>query len=60
MDAGVAVDHSVTVAAKMLRLELPKTKAELERGLSEFVLDCTACDMEVLWVRGISVADTGH
>ena len=37
----------VTVATKMLRLELLKTKAELERGLSEFVLDCTACGMEV-------------
>jgi hypothetical protein len=33
----------ITVAAKMLRLDLPKTKADLERGLSEFVLDCTAC-----------------
>ena len=33
-----AADHSVTVAAKMMRLELLKPKAELERGLSEFVL----------------------
>ncbi len=60
MDAGLAADHPVTVAAKMLRLELLKTKAELERGLSEFVLDCTACGMEVHWVRGISMTDPGH
>jgi hypothetical protein len=32
MDAGLAADHSVMVAAKMLRLELQKTKAELERA----------------------------
>src|SRR5262245_10492936 len=50
----------VTVRAKMLRLELLKTKAELERGLSEFVLDCTACGMDVHWVQGISMADPGH
>src|SRR5262245_14509495 len=60
MDAGLAADHPVTVAAKMLRLELLKTKAELERGLSEFVLECTACGMDVHWIQGISVADPGH
>jgi hypothetical protein len=47
MDARLPADHQVTIAAKMLRLELLKTKAELERGLGEFVLDCTACGMEV-------------
>jgi hypothetical protein len=52
MEAGLAADHLVTVAAKMLRLELLKTKAELERGLSDFVLNCTACGMEVHWARG--------
>src|SRR5262245_18146735 len=41
-DAGLAADHPVTVAAKLM-LELLKTKAELEWGSSEFVLDCTAC-----------------
>ncbi len=60
MEAGLAANHPVTVAAKMLRLELLKTKAELERGLSDFVLECTACGMEVHWVQGISMADPGH
>ncbi len=59
-EAGLGGDHPVTVAAKMLRLELLKTKAELERGLSEFVLDCTKCGTEVHWVQGISMSDPGH
>src|SRR5215211_5962145 len=40
INAGLDADHPATVAAKMLRLELLKTKADLERGLSEFVLNC--------------------
>jgi hypothetical protein len=60
MEAGLAADHPVTVTAKMLRLELLKTKAELERSLSELVLDCTACGMEVHWAQGISMSDPGH
>ncbi len=60
MDAGLAADHPVTVAAKIMRLELLKTKAELERGLGEFVLDCTSCGQEVHWVQGISMSDPGH
>jgi hypothetical protein len=31
MYAGLPADHPVTVAAKMMRLEILKTKAELER-----------------------------
>jgi hypothetical protein len=57
MDAGLAADHPVTVATKMLRLELLKTKAELEGRLGEFVLDCTKCGQEVRWVQGMSMAD---
>jgi hypothetical protein len=60
MNAGLVADHPIPVGAKMLRLELLKTKAELERSLSELVLDCTACGMEVHWVQGVSVADPGH
>jgi hypothetical protein len=60
MNAGLAADHPIPVGAKMLRLELLKTKAELERSLSELVLDCTACGMVVHWVQGVSVADPGH
>ncbi len=60
MNSGLAADRPIPVGAKMLRLELLKTKAELERSLSELVLDCTACGMEAHWVQGVSVADPGH
>jgi hypothetical protein len=53
-------NHPVTVHAKMLRLELLKVKADLERELGTWVLDCTACGMEVHWVQGISMGDPGH
>ena len=43
----------------MRRLDLLKTKAEVERGLGLFVLDCTSCGMDVYWVQGISMADRG-
>jgi hypothetical protein len=36
-------NHPVTVHAKMLRLELLKVKADLERELEDFVLDCSKC-----------------
>ena len=39
--------------AKMLRLELLKVKADLERELEDFVLDCRACGMDVHWVSGL-------
>ena len=51
MDAGLAADHQVTVDAKQLRLELLKVKADLERELGTWVLDCKACGMDVHWVR---------
>jgi hypothetical protein len=60
MYVGLPADHRVTIAAKMLRLELLNVKADLERGFSDFALDCTACGVEVHWVQGISVADPGH
>jgi len=56
MDAGLAADHPVTVAAKMLRLELLKVKADLERELGTFVLNCSACGLDVHWVSGLRVA----
>jgi hypothetical protein len=59
MDADLAADHSVTLAAKMLRLELLKTKAELERGLAEFSLTCTDCGRNVHRVSGLGNA-AGH
>jgi hypothetical protein len=31
-------------------------KADLERELGKWVLDCKACGMEVHWVQGTSMA----
>jgi hypothetical protein len=45
-------DHPVTVHAKMLRLELLKVKADLERELEGFSLDCSKCGLDVHWVSG--------
>jgi len=45
-------DHPVTVHAKMLRLELLKVKADLERELEDFVLDCSKCGLDVHGSRG--------
>jgi hypothetical protein len=52
-------DHPVTVHAKMLRLELLKVKADLERELEDFVLNCTKCGLDVHWVSGLGVTP-GH
>jgi hypothetical protein len=43
----------------MLRLELLRVKADLERELAELVLDCTDCGRTVHWVSGLGVAP-GH
>ena len=53
-------DHPVTVHAKMLRLELLKVKADLERGLEDFSLNCTKCGLDVHWSRvSASLQGTG-
>lgn len=44
---------------KMLRLELLKVKAELERGLEDLVLNCRDCGLDVHWVAGLGVRP-GH
>jgi hypothetical protein len=49
-------DHPVTVHAKMLRLELLKVKADLERELEDFSLNCSRCGLDVHWVSGLGVA----
>ena len=49
-------DHPVTVHAKMLRLELLKVKADLERELEDFVLNCSKCGLDVHWVGGLGVS----
>jgi hypothetical protein len=52
-------DHPVTVHAKMLRLELLKVKADLERELETWSLNCTKCGLDVHWVSGLGVSP-GH
>jgi hypothetical protein len=52
-------DHPVTVDAKMLRLELLKVKADLERELEDFVPNCKKCGLDVHWVSGLGVSP-GH
>lgn len=53
--------HPVTVHAKMLRLELLRVKADLERSLGELVLDCADCGQTTHCVAGLGVSpDTGR
>ena len=52
-------DHPVTVHAKMLRVELLKVKADLERELEDFVLNCSKCGLDIHWVSGLGV-QPGH
>jgi hypothetical protein len=53
-------DHPVTVHAKMLRLELLRVKADLERELETWSLNCcTKCGLDVHWVGGLGVSP-GH
>jgi hypothetical protein len=40
-------NHPVTVHAKMRRLELLKVKADLERELETWSLNCTKCGLDV-------------
>jgi len=47
MEPGLAADHPVAVAAKQVRLELPKVKADVEQELGKLVLNCTACGQEI-------------
>jgi hypothetical protein len=54
-------DHPVTIHAKMLSLELLKVKADLERELEDFSLNCSKCGLDVHLVGGLgSRPATGH
>jgi hypothetical protein len=57
--AGLDGSHPVTLQAKMLRQELLQVKADLERELSGWVLDCSACSQTVHWVAGLGISP-GH
>jgi hypothetical protein len=59
IDAGPDGSHALTVYAKMLRLELLKVKADLERDLGRLVLDCTDRGQTVHWVAGLGIS-IGH
>jgi hypothetical protein len=52
-------DHPVTIHAKMLRLEQLQVKADLERELEDFSLNCTKCGLDVHWVSGLGITP-GH
>ena len=52
--AGASESDPITIHAKMLRLELLRVKAELERELGTLVLNCTACGMEVRWFQALA------
>jgi hypothetical protein len=43
----------------MLRLELLKVKADVERELETWSLNCTKCGLDVHWVSGLGVTP-GH
>ena len=43
----------------MLRLELLKVKADLERELEDFSVNCSKCGLDVHWVSGLGVSP-GH
>jgi hypothetical protein len=59
IEAGLDGSHPITVHTKMLRLELLKTKAALERELGRLVLNCSRCWRRVHWVSGLAV-EPGH
>jgi hypothetical protein len=59
IDAGLGGSHPITLHAKMLRLELLKTKAALERELGRLVIHCSRCWRMVHWVAGLGV-QPGH
>lgn len=49
----------LVVHAKMLRLELLNVKADLERELEDFSLNCRKCGLDVHWVAGLGITP-GH
>lgn len=59
IDAGVDGSDPITVAAKIVRVELLRVKGELERQLARLVLHCRDCGRQVHWVPGVGSAN-GH
>ena len=59
IEVGHGRSDPLVTHAKMLRLELLKVKADLERELEDFSLNCTKCGLDVHWVSGLGVTP-GH
>jgi hypothetical protein len=59
IDIGHGRSDPLVTHAKMLRLELLKVKADLERELEDFVPNCSACGLDVHWVSGLGTTP-GH
>jgi hypothetical protein len=59
IDVGHGRSDPLVTHAKMLRLELLKVKADLERELEDFSLNCSKCGLDVHWVSGLGVS-AGH
>jgi hypothetical protein len=59
IDLGHGRSDPLVTHAKMLRLELLKVKADLERELADFVPNCKKCGLDVHWVSGLGVSP-GH
>lgn len=59
IDVGHGRSDPLVTHAKMLRLGLLNVKADLERELEDFSLNCSKCGLDVHWVSGLSVMP-GH
>lgn len=59
IDVGHGRSDPLVTHAKMLRRELLNVKADLERELETFSLNCSACSLDVHWVSGLGVSP-GH
>jgi hypothetical protein len=63
VEEAIGVGHGrsdpLVTHAKMLRLELLKVKADLERELEDFSLNCSKCGLDVHWVSGLGIVP-GH
>lgn len=59
IDAGLDGSDPITVAVKMVRVELLRVKGELERQLARLVLHCRDWGRQVHWVPGVG-STSGH
>jgi hypothetical protein len=63
VDEAIEIGHGrsdpLVVHAKMLRQELLNVKADLERELEDFSLNCTKCGLDVHWIGGLGITP-GH